>query len=69
MLIGAVVADQARRSCEQHRGSFSEGFSTEFDIDRIECRPASTSDSPTLTFWGVSPYVGIEWRRPTLNSN
>jgi hypothetical protein len=48
-------------SCERHQGTFGAGFSTDFDINRIECRVASVKHSPTIRFWGVAPYVGVDW--------
>ena len=45
-------------SCERHQGSFSNGFSTDFDINRTDCRVAGVKGL-TLRFWGVSPYVDV----------
>jgi hypothetical protein len=46
-------------SCERHQGAFSDRFSTEFDIDRVDCGASWVEGSPTIYFWSVPPYVGI----------
>jgi hypothetical protein len=48
-------------SCERHQGTFSNDFSPDFDITRVNCRLSSIKNSPTIRFWGVSPYIGIKW--------
>jgi hypothetical protein len=52
---------QSPISCERHRGASSNDFSSDFDINRIECQVFSVKHSPTIRFWGVAPYVGIDW--------
>jgi len=62
--VAAVLAQtQSPVSCKLHQGEFGNDLSTDFDISRIDCRSAWMKDSPTLHIWGVSPYVGIEWRK------
>jgi len=61
-LIGMVSElAQPSISCERHQGGFSNGFSPGFDINSVDCRVSSIKDSPTIRFWGVSPYFGINW--------
>jgi len=59
----AQLAAHSPISCEWDRGSLGRGFSTDFDISRLECRLSSIRDSPTVPFWSVRPFVGIAWRR------
>jgi hypothetical protein len=47
-------------SCERHRGDFSNDFSSDFDINRVECRISSLKHSPTIRIWGSAPYVGVD---------
>jgi hypothetical protein len=58
----AMVAQltQSPISCEHHKGAFSNDFSSDFDINSFDCRVSSIKNSPTIRFWGVSPYVGIK---------
>jgi hypothetical protein len=46
-------------SCQRHAGPFSNDFSVDFDINRVECRKPWMKRAPTTQFWGVPPYVGI----------
>jgi hypothetical protein len=48
-------------SCQRHVGPFSNAFSADFDINRADCRLSWMKRSPTVHFWGVPPYVGINW--------
>jgi hypothetical protein len=48
-------------SCEHHTGSFSNGFSRGFDIDRFECKSGWVKNSPKAIFWQAPPYVAFEW--------
>ena len=48
-------------ACERHAGAFSNDFSADFDIDRVDCRIPWTKRSPTMHIWGVPPYVGLDW--------
>jgi hypothetical protein len=59
----AIVAElsQSPISCERHKGAFSAQFSTAFDVDSVDCRAAWIKHSPTIHFWGGSPYVGVTW--------
>lgn len=52
---------QSPISCERHKGDFSNDFSPDFDINSVDCRVSWIKNSPTIRFWGVSPYVGIKW--------
>jgi hypothetical protein len=62
LTVAAVwLITQSPISCERHRGAFSTDFSPDFDINRIECRVTSVKHSPTIRFWGVAPYVGVDW--------
>jgi hypothetical protein len=47
--------------CERHAGAFSNDFSIDFDIDRLDCRIPWVARSPTMHVWGVAPYVGLDW--------
>ena len=62
-LISAVVVVAAKAqtpiSCEQHAGAFSNGFSADFDVSRLDCRVSTIKNSPTIQFLAVSPYVRI----------
>ncbi len=60
--VGGACPETAFPSCERHRGAFSSGFSSGFDIDRIDCRFSSIKLSPTLRIWDSSPYFGF-WDR------
>ena len=63
-----AAAIQKQISCDRHRGSFAVGFSPAFDIDRTDCRLARIKSSPTVHFWKVYPYMGIEWDVRTVGS-
>jgi hypothetical protein len=45
-------------SCERQKGSFSNDFLPDFDINSFDCRVSWTKNSSTIRFWRVSPYVG-----------
>jgi hypothetical protein len=59
----AMVTELTRSSisCERHKGAFSNDFSPDFDINSLDCRASWIKNSPTIRFWGVSPYVGVKW--------
>jgi hypothetical protein len=67
VLVGLVafvmVAEltQSPISCKRRDGAFSNAFSPAFDINSVECRASWIKNSPTIEFWGVSPYVGVKW--------
>lgn len=52
--LGFAVIESGRSSvtCEFHRGSFTNDFSSDFEIDRTDCRLAGTKN-PVLQIWGV----------------
>ena len=47
-----IIAEmQSPISCQRHHGAFSDGFSPDFDIDRVDCRFSwidGSPDSPVL---------------------
>jgi hypothetical protein len=47
--------------CERHAAAFSNDFSADFDIDRVDCRFPWMKRSPAIHFWGGAPYVGLDW--------
>ena len=63
LAVVAVSELHSVSSCERHlhAGDFGAAFSTDFDIDRIDCRLAGRKSGPVLQFWGVWPYVGARW--------
>jgi hypothetical protein len=56
----AVVAGRADPpvSCRQHAGDFDNNASTDFDVNRVDCRVAGSSSTAHL--WNVPPYIGFE---------
>jgi|SRR6185312_15454722 len=69
LTVAAVLATaHSPFSCEYHRGSFNAGFSTDFDISRLDCRAAWIAESPTEHLWAVQPFVGIEWTKERQTS-
>jgi hypothetical protein len=68
VLVGLVLGftmvaelNQPSISCERHKGAFNAQFSTAFDVDSVDCRASWIKHSPTIHFWGGSPYVGVTW--------
>jgi hypothetical protein len=63
LLTAAICADMfpVPMTCGRHAGAFSNAFSSEFGIDRIECKSAWMTNSPTLLLYAVHPYVAVEW--------
>jgi hypothetical protein len=59
--LAAELADSPI-SCKRHSGAFGPAFGVAFDINRVDCRTPLIKHSPTIHFWGVPPYVGIEWK-------
>jgi hypothetical protein len=59
----ALAQARAPVSCKYHRGSFSDDFTPDLDINRVNCRSPWSERSPTLHLWAVPPCVGIEWAK------
>ncbi len=58
----ACVSDDAKIpiACKFHAGAFTNDFTTDFDISSLGCHVEGLEQSPTLRFWAVPPYVGVE---------
>jgi hypothetical protein len=57
----AAELPQSPISCGRHQGAFSNDFSpNDFDINSVDCRVSWIKNTPTIRFWGVSPFVGIK---------
>jgi hypothetical protein len=64
LILFAMVAELSQSppiSCKRHDGAFSNDFSPDFDINRVDCRASWIKNSPTIRFWGVSPYLAVTW--------
>jgi hypothetical protein len=58
-VVGTMISPPI--SCQGRAGAFSNAFSVSFDINRVDCHIHRQHWSPTVHFWDVSPYVGIDW--------
>ncbi len=60
-IVLAVALFGSPIDCTLHRGSFSAGFSADFDIDHLQCRLAFAQRVPAVRFYSVTPYVVLIW--------
>jgi hypothetical protein len=58
----AVIAHQAPPllKWKVHHGAFSNDFSPEFDISRLEISMPAFKNAPTILVWAVPPYLGLQ---------